>query len=230
MSTRTLDVTLPSDVIYVSGTVNGVDCTWTNTEGNTWETEAERTAKDVYVVALTMINSIGTSSTQTLTLYYGLHLITDRTRADVTRVQTLTAKIRAGTATASEVEEYLTDLKGSYNPSDMNRVGAAMLYVRDLLEDCGYSAHIDPKVDFVDDSVQTPSQMDHYLEDLRTLRGVIAVYGSTPEVPETMRKLGFQSANDIEKILMDIDEIISKMKAAFRHSGVTISGIRGVIA
>lgn len=40
MSTRTLSVSLPSDALYVSGTVNDVAVTWTNTEGNTWEAVA----------------------------------------------------------------------------------------------------------------------------------------------------------------------------------------------
>ena len=40
MSTRTLSVSLPSDALYVSGTVNDVAVTWTHTEGNTWEAVA----------------------------------------------------------------------------------------------------------------------------------------------------------------------------------------------
>ena len=82
MSTRTLTTTLPSGTLYVSGTVNGVSTTWTNTEGNTWETVAERSPQDVYVVALTIINQLGTATETTFTLYYGLHLVTDRTAAD----------------------------------------------------------------------------------------------------------------------------------------------------
>jgi hypothetical protein len=157
-------------------------------------------------------------------------LITNRTQADVERVQTLAAKIRAKTATAAEVEEYLTDMKGSYHPSDMNRVGAAMLYVRDLLEGCGHIIDISPKTDFANGDIPTPGQLDHYLDDLRTLRGVVAVYTTTPQLPDSMRKLGFQTANDIEQILVDLDEIVRKIKAALRHSGVTISGLGGLIA
>ena len=42
MSTQKLTTTLPADTLYVSGTVNGVSTTWTNTAGQTWETVAER--------------------------------------------------------------------------------------------------------------------------------------------------------------------------------------------
>ena len=76
MSTRTLSVSLPSDALYVSGTVNDVAVTWTNTEGNTWEAVAARADDDVYRVSLTIINSLGTATTTSMTLYYGLHLIT----------------------------------------------------------------------------------------------------------------------------------------------------------
>ena len=112
MSTRTLTATLPPDTLYVSGTVNGAATTWTNTQGKMWETVAERSANDIYVVALTIINSVGAVTETTFTLYYGLHLVTDRTQADVTA----------------------RNQKGTYNASDLNRVGAAMIYVADKLD------------------------------------------------------------------------------------------------
>ena len=62
MSTQALRVTLPAGALYVSGTVNSVAVTWTNTEGNAWEAVAERSADDVYRVELTVINGAGAAS------------------------------------------------------------------------------------------------------------------------------------------------------------------------
>lgn len=202
MSTRTLTTTLPSDTLYVSGTVNGVSTTWTNTEGQTWETVAERSANDVYVVALTIINSVGTATETTFTLYYGLHLVTDRTQVDV--------------AAGSE--------KGSYNASDLNRVCAAMNYVAGRLAEQGYAPSISPKTDWLDTEWFTTGAALIYLSDLAELRRQFVMMRSTPEVPEDMERLTYQEANNIEKILEDIDALLTKASFAWYYSGDVFSG------
>ena len=210
MSTRTLTTTLPSGTLYVSGTVNGVATTWTNTEGNTWETVAERSPQDVYVVAMTIINQSGVTTETTFTLYYGLHLITDRTKADVIN----------GTE------------KGSYNASDLNRVGAAMNYVADRLKAQGYDPHISPKTDWKDGDWVTPAAQAVYLGDLAELRKQFAMLQSTPEVPPRILATAINSndgltytwANDIEQILMDLDDSITRMKVSMFYAGEIYSG------
>lgn len=71
MSTRALSVALPSEVIYVSGTVNGTAYTWTRMD-DAWRATVERAADERYRVSLTAVNSLGTSASYELTLYYGL--------------------------------------------------------------------------------------------------------------------------------------------------------------
>lgn len=225
MSTRTLTTTLPSDTLYVSGTVNGVATTWTNTKGQTWETVAERSDTDVYVVAMTIINSFGAASSTQFTLYYGLQLITDRTRADVTYVQTLAKKIKNGTATEDELAEWnASGLKGSYNASDLNRVGAAMQYVADRLVEFGYAVSIDPKLDWTSGDWPTPETMGTYLADLEELRSKFAMMQTTPTVPEDMEQLTYTEANNIEKILESIDILLTRASQAWFYSGDLFSG------
>ena len=210
MSTQTLTTTLPADTLYVSGTVNGVSTPWTNTAGQTWETVAERSPQDVYVVALTIINQSGLTTETTFTLYYGLHLITDRTKADVIN----------GTE------------KGSYNASDLNRVGAAMNYVADRLREVGYDPHINPKTDWKDGDWVTPAAQAVYLGDLAELRKQFTMLQSTPRVPPRMLATTINSgdgltygwANDIEQILMDIDVLLTNIAAGWLYSGEIYSG------
>lgn len=71
-------------------------------------------------------------------------LITDRTQSDVDRVKYLAQRITKGTATDAERAEYLTDLKGAYNASDLNRVTAAMLYLKRLYDHYGYHVNYTP--------------------------------------------------------------------------------------
>ena len=67
-------------------------------------------------------------------------LIFDRTQSDVSRVQSLTQKMIAGTATEAEKAEWLGGkMKGAYNASDLNRVCAAVDYLTGVLTGLGYS-------------------------------------------------------------------------------------------
>lgn len=67
-------------------------------------------------------------------------LVTDRTQADVTRVQELASKIRSGTASESELAEFNSAaMKGAYNHTDLNRVTAAMEALKAKLEGYGYA-------------------------------------------------------------------------------------------
>ena len=210
MSTRTLTTTLPSGTLYVSGTVNGVSTTWTNTDGNTWETVAERSPQDIYMVALTIINQLGTTTETTFTMYYGLHLVTDRTAADV----------NAGNA------------KGTYTAEDLNRVGAAMNYVADRLRAAGYDPHISPKTDWKNEDWVDQAAQAVYLGDLAELRKQFSMMKSTPEVPPRILATGINTkdglthtwANDIERILEDVDALLTNISAAWFFSGDLFSG------
>lgn len=227
MSTQALRVTLPAGALYVSGTVNSVAVTWTNTEGNAWEAVAERSADDVYRVELTVINGAGAASQVSLTLYYGvLNLITDRTRADVDRASYLGGLWgpEGFTGTAGELAEWLTPLKGAYNAEDLNRVGSAVAYLAGRLEGYGYAVAVSPKTDWTVGDEPTLAQLTAYLADVEALRGAIAVPGDTPRTPEDMAGLTYSEANDIEKILKDLDLLLTNMAAAWYYSGEIYAG------
>ena len=202
MNTRVLTATLPTGVVYVSGTVNGVETTWTNTSGEIWETVAERSEHDVYVVSLEMVGATGNVTKATFTLYYGLHLITDRTYADVANG---------------------TD-KGSYNASDLNRVNAAMDYVAGRLLEYGYAPAIQTKSDWMETDWMTESTAERYLNNLSELRKQFALIKTTPPVPEDMQRLTYTEANNIEKILEDIDFLLTNISKTWVYSGEVYSG------
>lgn len=202
MSAQVLSVSLPSEIIYVSGTVNGTAYTWTLIEG-AWTATVDRAADDTYHVALTAVNAAGVSTNYALTLYYGiLSLITDRTRADV---------------------ENKTN-KGFYNASDLNRVGAAVQYVAERFAAQGYEVTVSPKTDWLASDIPTASELEAYRQNIATLRALIAVMKSTPETPETMRFLDYIKANDIEQILLDLDTLLTNAALAWYQSGEIYAG------
>lgn len=223
MSTQTLRVSLPSEIIYVSGTVNGKAYTWTLVDGS-WQAIIDRAADDTYAVALTAVNALGTSTSYALTLYYGmLNLITDRTQADVDRVRQLAQK-GFGNMTADEKTEWLNGLKGAYNASDLNRVGAAVAYVAGRLTGYGYVVSVSPRQDWQVADIPTQESMTAYLADVAALRAALTVAAGTPEVPEDMERLTWQEANNIEQILVDVDKLLTRMAAAWFYSGELYAG------
>ena len=202
MSAQVLSVSLPSEIIYVSGTVNGTAYTWTLIEG-AWTATVERAADDTYAVALTAVIAAGVSTNDALTLYYGLlSLITDRTRADV---------------------ENETD-KGFYNASDLNRVGAAVEYIAGRFAALGYDCPVTVKKDWLTSDAPTQRQMETYRQNIVTLRSRIAVMASTPEAPASMAGLNYVKANNIEQILLDLDALITNITKSWYFAGELSAG------
>ena len=101
-----------------------------------------------------------------------LDLITDRTQRDVDRVGELAEKGWAA-MTEQERAEWLGEMKGAYNASDMNRVGEAVAYVAGRLTDFGYAAPVSPKTDWTDEGEPDTDQLASYLADISTIRGAL---------------------------------------------------------
>ena len=122
--------------------------------------------------------------------------------------------------------------KGTYNASDLNRVGAAMNYVADRLRAAGYDPHISPKTDWKDDDWVDPAAQAVYLGDLAELRKQFTMLESTPRVPPRILATAINSgdgltyvwANDIEQILVDIDTLLTNIDAGWLYSGEIYSG------
>lgn len=194
MSAQVLSVSLPSEIIYVSGTVNGTAYTWTLMEG-AWTATVERAANDTYAVALTAVTAAGTSTNYALTLYYGLlSLITDR---------------GAGTY---------------YNASDLNRVGAAVQYVAERFAAQGYAVAVSPKTDWLASDIPTASELETYRQNIAALRALLAVMPTTPEAPDSMAGLTYTEANDIEQVLLDLDTLLTNAALAWYQSGEIYAG------
>ena len=153
-------------------------------------------------------------------------LITNRTQADIAAQEALEAKIKAKTATAAEVSEYyLGQSRGSYNATDLTRVGEALIYLAERLTKLGYPVTVNPKTNWTKTESPTPAQLTQYLGFVQKIRNVLPVFSDTPQVPaDISNDMTLEDANDIEKILVDIDALIKNMNAAFYYSGELYAG------
>ena len=111
-----------------------------------------------------------------------------------------------------------------YNASDLNRVGAAVQYIAERFTAQGYAVTVHPKTDWTEKAIPTASELETYRQNIATLRALIAVLKSTPETPETMRFLDYIKANDIERILLDLDTLLTNAALAWYQSGELYAG------
>lgn len=119
-----------------------------------------------------------------------------------------------------------------YNYTDLNRVENAFKYLRDKMNgEYGFNLDLIIKTDWTrNDLGQLGAQslMEQYRQNVVKIRGAIMMMKSTPQTPESMRFLTWAKANDIEKILVDVEELLNKMPAAYRHSGMFHAGQGGI--
>lgn len=152
-----------------------------------------------------------------------LNLIYDRTADDVAEALRLTQKAFAGTLTDEEKTVWLAGMKGAYDAIDMNRVAAAVLTLSGLLNAAGYKNEVSAQ-NFVEGEDSTDEKYSVYLSNVQTLRDAIAVRASTPELPAADAKFDYVGANNIEKILADLDELLGWMTYSRKYCGTFAAG------
>lgn len=145
-------------------------------------------------------------------------LVYDRTAFDVNRMSVLAEKIKAGTATSDEVSEYIKSPRGAYSYTDMNRVGQALNYLVAEVKRSGIAINLTAKTDWKQTDKPTREQLQEYLDNVSTIRGVISVPATVPKVPTKIWAsegqkdgLTYDKANAIEQILVDLNTLLKSM-------------------
>ena len=225
--TQLIELTLNPEIVAVDGVVNGESYAFALTgsiDGSgIWTAAVSRAKDDIYRVSITATNHHGVSSRLDTVVYYGLHLVTDRTQFDVDRVNVLAKKGWAN-MTEAERSEWSAGLKGAYNCTDLNRVQSAVRYLQDRFANVGYSVDVSDAKTWTLQDVPTQSELSNYLADVRAIRGVLTLFRDTPEAPDTMVGFTYSKANHIEQILLDVDTLLTNMIAGFVYSGDIYGG------
>lgn len=220
--TQVVSVSLKSEVVYVTGTVNSVLVTWTR-YGDEWRATVERSQDNNYHVELTAVDTAGNSANYALDLYYGLKLITDRVSADVKTVKNL-SKIKYSDMTDEQKQQWDQVLKGSYDYRDLNRVGNALIYLKDLLIANGYMTEFNPKNTWVESDKPTPLQLADYLAQVQYVRNLFSSITDFPELPNTINNLTTEQANNIERVLELVDFFLQQSNLAHFMSNEIFAG------
>jgi len=154
---------------------------------------------------------------QTTVELYAIRLITDRTQADVAALWALYADDPK--AAAQDIH------KGAYNSTDMNRVVTAVEHLRDKLTARGNLVSYTPveivsgRQQWMEEDIPLEDEAQQYLRNVDNIRAVFPVPDNTPEVPPDMESFMYREANDIEKILVEVDTIFPPLQRSFWYCG-----------
>lgn len=113
---------------------------------------------------------------------------------------------------------------GHYNYTDLNRVGEACNYIRDLFASYGYAVPDALRVDWAENELPTFSEMSQYIRTIRALSALVVYMPKVPELPYSMDKFGLTSANNIEEALYHLGRIAELIPATWYECGQAESG------
>lgn len=113
--------------------------------------------------------------------------------------------------------------KGSYNASDLNRVGEAVNWVAAQL-----GLGITAKTDWKRTDFPTRSAMEKYIRDLQAVRDAAYLLSTTPTIPQAMDYLDHVGANHIEQMLSDVMQLIRNGWTAQGWCGTMQCSYRGI--
>lgn len=142
-------------------------------------------------------------------------MIYDRTNADIERVEGILEKMRDAEEITAEEEAALE--RGTLTIKTLNRIEEKTAELHQRLHDEGYySPQIIVKSWSYTD-IFDAENFDRILSNIDTLRQSYYVYAGTPDTPRPVYH--FENINSIEKILADVEELITDMISNYPECG-----------
>ena len=114
--------------------------------------------------------------------------------------------------------------KGYYRYTDMNRVQAAVAYLRELYASYGYDtipSYTLPT--WAENDIPKKSQGDTYIRAVRSLNGIVPIPGK-PVLPASPDRLDYIGANAIEKFLAMTEDTLGRIAAAWFYCDEVFAG------
>ena len=112
-------------------------------------------------------------------------------------------------------------LKGAYNYVDFNRVESWCEYIANILNSYNYNVDVTTQTNWNMSDFPTDQDFERIRQNILNLK---KAYVSFTEVPANLKNITYKKANDIERILYEIDYILKSMENHFVYSGVANSG------
>lgn len=143
-------------------------------------------------------------------------MITNRTQYDVdTAILIRNTKVKNFEALTESDINYLE--RGTITINTLNRIETKQEELKNLFNDMGYwNTPITNKV-WGEKDIFNVDEFQRIIDNTNILRNAFFVYKSTPNTPPISYR--WQDVNALEKILYDLDVMISNVKADYRYCG-----------
>ena len=115
-------------------------------------------------------------------------------------------------------------LKGAYNYTDLDRIEDWTEYIAEQLNYYGYNVNISTSILLTTwemESFPTKVEMERIRSNVQNLKNAFVAFTS---VPTNLERMTYQKANDLEKVLYELNTLINNMIASFYYSGEIYSG------
>lgn len=147
-------------------------------------------------------------------------MVTDRTAQDVETAKALRAKLQSGQSLTTAEETAIE--RGTCTITMLNRVESKQKELAQILNEYRYMVSIDNKINWTYSDIFTQQDHERLLNNLNKLREAFFIYTNTPPTPTYL--YNYQNANDVEKILVDIEAMIDDMLLRFRECNTFYCG------
>lgn len=223
-----ISINVGSNIMYVGGTVNGIETLFNGIDGHTFTADVAQSADDKYVLDLELVDEAGNiSSYKDIYEYILPFFVYDRTQEDVDRVKYLNEQYLNGTITEDEKHEWNTGingkvgLKGAFNLSDIKRNENNCKIIGELVA----APVIIKEWDYGD--IPKISDYARIRENVQKICSAFITHSDTPEVPNQPLNT-YQKWNDIEKILHDVYYIYVRLKNSYYYCDTEMYAGEGI--
>lgn len=202
--TEQLNVSLALDVIYVHGTVNGVEADFALTAPGVWTATVPRAEDGRYVVSITAYNSLGTPTVYETTI------------------------VKLDDLLPLKTDWVATD---TYNADDLNRVEANTQYVAEQLAQLGYPVTLETVYSGRDTtSIEFASSLNRVEGNIKALHdGFAPLPGFAAKTWAAGMPFDYRDANRLERNLQLLDTWAESAADGFKVCGTFSCGEGGEI-
>lgn len=149
-------------------------------------------------------------------------MIFDRTQNDVDTAIILRRE-KVQTFQELSENEVATLEKGTLTINTLNRIESKQDELKNLFNDMGYWNTPISTRQWAYADIFEGTQFDRILNNLEILIKAFFIYKDTPNVPDNNYRK-YQTINDVEKIIYDLDVMINDVKSNYRECGTFESG------
>lgn len=202
---ESVSVSLGSEVISATGSINGEAVVFIMTYPQVWSAEVARDSGGRYDIYIDTVNGFGIITSFHIVVYQFIGWtppVYDRLQWDVD----------SGNS------------KGFLNYHDLNRIESNCKFLADTLRSYGYKITLVTKTDWERTDFPYTTELERITANIGLILSGFYSLPSTPALPTGLGVMYYYKLNDIEKVLFDIKSVFDSMIQSVRYSGMFFSG------